>query len=290
MLVVAVLSLALILVDYRFSYLDPARRTLSSLMTPIYHGVDLPYVVSRWVGNTFVSHARLREENEELRARMIVLEAQVQKMVALGAEVSRLRDLLNASAVVDESVVVSEIISVNPDPYVHEVIINKGYEAGTYVGQPVLGAQGLVGQVVDVSRHSSRVLLISDSSHAVPVQVNRNGMRAIVFGVGSHGELELVNVAETADIKVGDLLVTSGLGGRFPVGYPVGTVTSMEREPGQPFLRIRVKPAAELDRIRHVLLVFKREPLPMLSTGSGRSREENGQGREEHRQPSAAER
>ena len=282
MLVIALLSLAMLLVDYRFSYLDPARRAISTLMTPIYHAVDVPYVVSRWAGNTFASHARLRDENETLRARMIVLEGQVQKMVALGAEVSRLRDLLNASAVVDESVVVSEIISVNPDPYVHEVIINKGYDAGTYVGQPVLGASGLVGQVVDVSRFSSRVLLISDSSHAVPVQVNRNGMRAIAFGVGTHGELELVNVAETADIEVGDLLVSSGLGGRFPVGYPVGTVTSLEQEPGQPFLRIRVQPAAELDRIRHVLLVFKREPLPMSST-------EMGRGREESKQPSAAE-
>lgn len=282
MLIVAVLSLSLLFVDYRFSYLDPVRSSLSNLMTPIYQIVDLPYVVTRWAGNTFVTHSTLREENEELRARMIVLEAQVQKMVALGAEVSRLRDLLNASAVVDESVVVSEIIGINPDPFVHEVIINKGSDAGAYVGQPVLGAQGLVGQVVDVSRFSSRVLLISDSSHAVPVQVNRNGMRAIAFGVGTHGELELVNVAETADIQVGDLLVSSGLGGRFPVGYPVGHVTSIEQEPGQPFLRIRVQPAAELDRIRHVLLVFKREPLPPLSGDFGR-------GSESSRQSSSAE-
>ncbi len=262
MLIIAVISLALIVVDYRLPYLDPVRRTLNTVITPIQRSVDLPYAVAHWASSAFASRQALREENEALRARVLILEAQTLKLASLSAEVSRLRDLLNASGVVDESVVVAEIIGVDPDPYVHEVIINKGTVSGAFVGQPVLDSKGLLGQVIDTSKYTSRVLMISDSSHAVPVQVNRNGIRAIAFGGGSLDLLELVDVSETTDIQVGDLLVSSGLGGRFPVGYPVGTVVSLSQEPGQPFVKVRVEPAAELNRSRHVLLVFKRELKP----------------------------
>ena len=262
MLIIAVISLALIVVDYRLPYLDPVRRTLNTVMTPIQRSVDLPYAMAHWAGSAFATRQALREENEALKARVLILEAQTLKLASLSAEVSRLRDLLNASGVVDESVVVAEIIGVDPDPYVHEVVINKGDASGAFVGQPVLDSKGLVGQIIETSKYTSRVLMISDSSHAVPVQVNRNGVRAIAFGGGSLDLLELVDVSETTDIQVGDLLVSSGLGGRFPVGYPVGTVTSLTQEPGQPFVRVRVKPAAELNRSRHVLLVFKRELRP----------------------------
>ena len=259
MLIIALISVGVIVVDYHYGYLDPVRRTISSALTPVQRSVDVPHSIGNWLSDTFASRKALREENESLKARMIVLEAQVLKLASVTAEVNRLRELMNASALVDESVVVAEIIGINPDPFVHEVIINKGEDAGAYVGQPVLDSKGLVGQITEVSSYNSRVLMISDSSHAVPVQVNRNGVRAIAFGTGALGLLELVNVPETTDIEVGDLMVSSGLGGRFPVGYPVGRVISIDQEPGQPFVRVRVQPSAELNRSRHVLLVFKRQ-------------------------------
>lgn len=259
MLILALLSLSLILVDHRTGHLDSVRRLMSSLLAPIQYSVNLPTNALGWVHDAFATRQALLDENKALRAKVMVLEGQVLTKAFLSAEVNRLRELLNASAILDESVLVAEIIGINPDPFVHEVIINKGTEAGAYVGQPVLDSKGLFGQITEANLYSSRVLMISDHSHAVPVQVNRNGVRAIAFGTGSMGELELLNVPETTDIKVGDLLVSSGLGGRFPAGYPVGQVAAIEQEPGQPFVRIRAVPQAELNRSRHVLLVFKRE-------------------------------
>jgi rod shape-determining protein MreC len=138
------------------------------------------------------------------------------------------------------------------------VIINKGSEDGVYVGQPVLEANGVIGQISSVSLKTSRLLLITDSSHAVPVQVNRNGVRSIADGVGRTDELELHHVAATTDIQNGDLLVSSGLGGRFPVGYPVARVSSVIHNPGLPFMIVRAIPTAQIDRTRHVLLLFQR--------------------------------
>jgi rod shape-determining protein MreC len=138
--------------------------------------------------------------------------------------------------------------------------VNKGSKAGIYVGQPVIDANGLFGQVVEVGLYSCRVLLITDSTHALPVQVNRNGVRSVAEGIGLMHELELRHVAATTDIVEGDVLVSSGLGGRFPSGYPVATVTSVVHNPGQSFSTVKAMPLAQLNRSRHVLLVFKRIP------------------------------
>ncbi len=198
----------------------------------------------------------LAEENERLRHEALILEGRTLQMAALRAENVRLRALLNSAVLVEDDVLVAELIGVAPDPARHQLIINKGAEDGVYLGQPLIDAQGLLGQVTQVSEHSCRVLLITDTTHSVPVQVNRNGVRGIAEGIGVLGELELQHVAATTDIRVGDLLVTSGLGGRFPVGYPVAEVISVERDPGKPFARIKARPSAALDRSRHVLLVF----------------------------------
>ncbi len=178
------------------------------------------------------------------------------KMAALTAENARLRQLLNSAAYVEDRVVIAELTGVAPDPVRHRVVIDKGASAGVRVGQAVIDAHGLVGQVVEVSRFFSRVLLITDQTHAVPVQVNRNGVRAIAEGGGRIDQLELANVAATTDIRVGDLLVTSGLGGRFPAGYPVAQVHEVVEDPGEPFLTVRARPTARLDQSRHLLLIF----------------------------------
>ncbi|MDC6451138.1 rod shape-determining protein MreC, partial [Pseudomonadales bacterium] len=151
----------------------------------------------------------------------------------------------------------------------HEVIIDKGTSSGVFVGQPLLDAQGLMGQVIEISPYTSRVLLVSDQTHSVPVQVNRSNLRLIARGSGVTRQLELLHVQDTADIRVGDLLVSSGLGDRFPVGYPVGLVNKVEHDPGQPFALVTAIPSARLDKSRHVLLVFADDSLTGAPNGIG---------------------
>jgi rod shape-determining protein MreC len=147
-------------------------------------------------------------------------------------------------------------LSLDNDPFSHQMVVDRGHRNGVYVGQPVIDASGLVGQVTAVSAYSSRILLLADASHALPVQVNRNGLRFIVQGTGRYGSVNVLHVPDTADIRVGDLLTTSGLAGRFPPGYPVARVTEVYHDPGQPFARVVAEPSAQLQRSRHFLLLF----------------------------------
>nr|WP_256385766.1 rod shape-determining protein MreC [Hahella sp. CCB-MM4] len=258
MILVAVVSVGLILADYHFNLTAPLRQALSTVVAPVQWIVSAPDDLLEWTEDTMKSRTDLQQENEALRNRMLILEAKSQRLASLSAEVNRLRELLNASSVVDDSVLVAEIIGVSPDPYTHQVVVNKGSDDGIYVGQPVLDSQGLFGQVTQVTPLSSRVLLISDSNHAVPIQVNRNGVRGILVGIGALDRLELANVPDTADIIEGDLLVSSGLGGKFPPGYPVAVVSSIVHDPGEPFARVEARPLAELNRSRHILMVFRK--------------------------------
>jgi len=255
------LSVSLIILDVRFSQLDTARSYISSAMAPFQWLSDLPQNLSDGVVFLFTSRDELEEELDILRDRVLVLERKSQKLASVTAELNRLRELLNASRLVDEGVVVTELVGASPDPDNQYIFINKGLSDGVYVGQALLDANGLMGQVIEVNEFQSRVLLISDNRHAVPVQVNRNGMRAIAYGVGSLTYMELGNVPDTADIEVGDLLVSSGLGGRFPRGYPVARVSSIEHFPGRAFAKVQVEPEASLNRSRLLLLVFKGDEL-----------------------------
>lgn len=250
------ISLLLLFSSERYQWVEPVKSHLSVIASPFYWVADIPARLSNWGDEKLVTRETLREENARLKAESLLLKGKVQKLASLEAENVRLRELLNSSALLDDTVLVAELIGLAPDPLRHEIIINKGIEDKVYVGQPVIDAQGLMGQIVEVSLNHSRVLLITDATHAVPVQVNRNGVRSIVEGTGLYQELALSNVAATTDIKVGDLLVSSGLGQRFPVGYPVATVTEITIDPGQPFATVKATPSAQLIRSRHVLLVF----------------------------------
>jgi rod shape-determining protein MreC len=157
---------------------------------------------------------------------------------------------------------VAELIGVDPIPFTHRILINKGERDGVFLGQPVLDARGLMGQVVELMPYTSRVLLLTDTTHSIPVQVNRNGLRAIASGTGNPERLELRHVADTADIKEGDLLVSSGMGQRFPAGYPVATVNEVIHDSGQPFAIVRAIPTAALNRSRYMLLVFSDRRTP----------------------------
>ncbi|WP_207626575.1 rod shape-determining protein MreC [Parendozoicomonas haliclonae] len=253
------LSLTLIFLDHRFDYLKEARRVLSVAVTPVLWLADLPARLTGTVQIMVSSRSELAEESARLKARNLILEQKLQKMASLNAQNVRLRELLNSSRLVDEKVVISELIGVDPDPRIKQVLINKGDLDGVHPGQPLLDANGVMGQVTQVGPLNSRVILLTDKTSRIPVQVNRNGFRAIASGTESGTELELLHIPGTADIKVGDLLVTSGMGGRFPVGYPVAEVTEVVQDPGHPFLSIRARPSAQLHYSRLVMLVFTSE-------------------------------
>ena len=250
------LSVALIVIDVRYTQLDPIKRGISTALTPFQWMSDVPSQFVSGLGFLFTSRTEMEDELESLRSKVLVLERKSQKLATTTAELNRLRELLNASRVLDDGVVITELVSVSPDPSRHYITVNKGLADKVYVGQAVLDEYGLMGQVIEVSEFQSRVLLISDDRHAVPVQVNRNGVRAVAYGLGNLSEMQLANVPDTADIQVGDLLVSSGLGGRFPPGYPVATVTDVEYDPGESFTKVRVEPQANLNRSRLLLLVF----------------------------------
>ncbi|MCQ4270737.1 rod shape-determining protein MreC [Pseudomonas kuykendallii] len=251
-----VLSAALMVVDARFDFLKPARGQMGLVLTPFYWLTELP--VRTWEGLTqqVASRGELVAENEKLKAEALLMQRRLQKLATLTEQNVRLRELLNSSALVDDKVLVGELIGVDPNPFTHRIIIDKGGQDGVFLGQPVLDARGLMGQVVEVMPYTSRVLLLTDTTHSIPVQVNRNGLRAIASGTGNPERLELRHVADTADIKEGDLLVSSGLGQRFPAGYPVATVKEVIHDSGQPFAIVRAVPTAALNRSRYVLLVF----------------------------------
>lgn len=260
------LSVALMLADQNLSTTVHLRSFLGLFITPVQLVSSLPAQLGDWAEGTAVSRTTLLDENKRLRHEGLILKQKVQQMVSLRAENNRFRELLSASEQLDDKVLVAELIGVDPDPYTHHIILNKGSEHGVFVGQPILDAQGLMGQVIDVLPYTSRVLLVADSNHAIPVQVSRNGVRAIAVGSGKLDELALIYVPDTADIQEGDQLVSSGLGSRYPKGYPLGEITTIEHDPGEPFAFVKAKPAAYLDRSRYVLLVFsKASELPDIS-------------------------
>ncbi len=255
-------AFVLMFVDYRYDFFTNVKTKISVLTTPFYWLADIPTELAGWARESFVSRDKLQKENARLRSEALVLQSKVQKLAAVNAEVSRLRQLLNtADRNLNESVLVADLVNVSSDPARHEVVVNKGLGDGVYVGQPVLDSEGLMGQVVEVGQFNSRVLLITDVRHSVPIQVLHNGVRSVAEGSGSIDVLNLRHVAATMDIKVGDRLVSSGLGQRFPVGYPVGDVVSVTRDPGKPFADVVVRPLAKLNQSRHVLLVFTEKKL-----------------------------
>ncbi len=237
----------------------PVRTQLSLVAAPFYWVVDVPSKMLSEFSDMLSTRRELMDDNERLRAESLILNAKLQKYIELRAENVRLRELMNSAERLNDTVVVAEVVAVASDPNRHQLVVDKGSRDGAFVGQPVIDATGLLGQIIEVGLLQSRVLLITDSAHALPVRVSRNGLRAIAEGTGLIDELTLTHVAATTDIQVGDLLVSSGLGGRFPGGYPVGEVTDVSIDPGQPFAEVRARPMAQLDRSRNVLLVFSEQ-------------------------------
>lgn len=256
-------TLALLLLGigyYRPELLAGTRSALAdSMARPLYWLTSFPSRAGRWADEMFSSHQELIERNHALEHENLILQRKVLQMAALMAENARLKELLNSTEMLEDSALVAELLGVSPDPRRQEMLVHRGRADGAFEGQPVLDAFGLVGSIVELSEHTARVLLITDTTNAVPVQVSRSGVRGIAEGSGRLDELYIRNLVPTTDIKQGDLVVSSGLGGRYPPGYPVGEVVRIEYDGADPFLRVVVRPSAQLDRSQQLLLVFRAE-------------------------------
>ncbi len=253
------LSIVVMWLDQRYDYLAGVRRGLSIAGYGVEVTVNTPFLAWRGISDYFATRGRLLKENDELRSHQRETDLKLQRFDALEQENLRLRGLRMSTEQIAQKFLVGEIMQVDLDPYRHRVRINKGSHDGVQQGQPILDAAGVVGQITRVGVFSSEAILITDAEHAIPVQVNRNGLRTIAVGTGNLSQLSLPYLASNADIREGDLLVTSGLGGVFPAGYPVGTVKKIDREVAQTLASIIATPAAALDRDREVLLVFAPE-------------------------------
>jgi len=244
-------SIVLMTIDQRYTHLDPLRRSLATVIYPLQYLVDLPSRAGSWSTHTLVTRKRLIEENQNLRARQLLFNARLQKLTALLKSATHLRR---------DRVLVAELLSVDLDPYRQRIVINKGARHGAFVGQPLLDAHGVMGQITQVNPLNSAAILISDPSHALPVQVNRNGLRLLAYGTGNPQVLSLRHLSVNADVRVGDVVSTSGLAGRYPPDYPVGTITRVHRQSGEPFTTFEAVPFSHLDRSREVLLVWSPTP------------------------------
>ena len=260
MVLFVIASIALMTIDHRWQSLEMVRSTLSTVIYPLQYTIDLPIRLYYWSDEVLSTKQVLLDKNREFEARHLENRVQLQKLDIIEKENARLRSLLSATPKITERLLISEIINVDVDPYRQLILLNKGSNSDVSQGQPIIDAQGIMGQVVHVGAISSTAMLITDASHAIPVQIDRTGLRANAFGTGKINQLNLRHLTQNVDIEVGDMLITSGLGGVFPPNYPVATVTKVERTAGEPFATIEAMPLAQLDKSREVLLVWRNVP------------------------------
>ncbi len=245
--------------DHRHGHLKLVRSTLSTVVYPLQFVVNLPIDMVNWASGNMITRNSLVKENERLKQEHLLLNSKLQRFVILEQENKRLRELLESSFRMNDRVLVAELLAVDLQSFRQQIVINKGEREGAYDGQPIVDSSGIMGQIIHVGPFSSTVLLITDPTHAIPVQINRNGLRAIAIGTGDEEYLHLGHLPNNSDIREGDLIISSGLGQRFPKGYPVGVVTKITLDPGEPFAKIKVKPSARLGQSREVLMVWPNE-------------------------------
>ena len=256
----SLLALGLIIVDKRYDHLGRIRRVLSVVAYPVQIAVASPFEGWDWFRESVTTRDALRADKTKLEAQLRVAQFRLQRYEAVEAESQRLRALRENTAPVADRFVIGDVMDIDLDAFRERVLVDKGAQDGVFVGQAVLDAGGVFGQVARVGQLTAEVILVSDPTHAIPVQVNRNGLRTIALGTGDKGRLKLPYLPTSADVVVGDLLVTSGLGGGFPAGYPVGTVAEVKRDPAQSLADVDVRPAAALDRSRELMFVWLKPP------------------------------
>jgi rod shape-determining protein MreC len=252
----SLLALALIIVDKRYANLVKIRQFLSVVAYPVQVAVASPFEGWHWFRDSITTRDALRADKTKLEAELRVAQFRLQRYEALEAETVRLRALRDSTAGVTDRFVIGDVMNVDLDAFRERVLVDKGASDGIYVGQAVLDSGGVFGQVARVGQLTSEVILVSDAAHAIPVQINRNGLRTVAVGTGDTNRLKLPYLPTSADVVAGDLLVTSGLGGGFPAGYPVGTISEVKRDPAQSLADVDVKPAAALNRSSELLFVW----------------------------------
>ena len=253
--VAVVASILLMSLDHRASHLESVRGLLSTVLYPLQLAVHLPIRTGEWLSEQLSVRRTILAENTRQREELLRMRTRLETLDALEAENRRLRNLLGSSERVAEWVLAAELISVDMDPFSRRIVLNKGARDGVSLGQALIGSHGVMGQIIHVGPFTSNALLITDQSHALPVQVHRNGLRAVALGTGPLNLLKLSYVPHNADVRIDDRIVTSGLGSRFLSGYPVGKVVEIRRDQGRPFAEVYVEPSAMLERTREVLLV-----------------------------------
>jgi rod shape-determining protein MreC len=256
LLLFAALSVALMVADHQANHLHQIRSALTVLTYPLVTIAAIPARLGGWMSDAFTSEEKLRQRYLALEEQHQILQARLQQFQALDAENKRLRSLLGSATRVADHAVVAELVEVSTEPFTRTIVINKGTFDEVFLGQPVLDAYGIVGQVTEVNPHISRVTLITDPGHAIPVQVVRTGLRTVLYGTGDNDSVDLPFLTASANIKEGDLLSSSGMGGRFPPRYPVAKVTEVRNDPNEAFLQIRATPMARLQHHKEVLLVW----------------------------------
>ncbi len=250
------ISTALMVADHKGNHVERVRSTLTIALYPLQALASVPAALGIGVMEFFTGKRELREDNARLRTEEGLMLARLQQFETLEEENRRLRQMLGSATRVAERALAAELIEVSTEPYSRRILIAKGERDGAYITQPVIDAHGIMGQVTQTFDTQSRVTLITDPGHAVPVLVNRNGLRALVFGTGSPDTVKVPYLTATADIKEGDLLVSSGMGGTFPAGYPVASVIRISNDPNEAFLEITARPVAQLNHSKQVLLIW----------------------------------
>ena len=272
-------SALLIFFDHKMNSFENVRGYLQSMVSPLQYMANTPKQMMTWAAENLITRQQLMKENQNFRIEELKLKEQLLQLEHIKQENERLRLLLASPVRVEAKKMVAEIISVDSDPYIHQIVINKGANDGVYEGQPVLDDQGIVGQILHVGQTSSRVILISDVKHAIPVRVSRNGIRLVATGTGRIDRLTHNHVPHSSDIKTGDLLVTSGLGGKYPEGYPVSKVMLVTQDESRPFARVYSEPMAQIDRLRYLLLIWPEQPASIFAPKTQSSSEnENKEG------------
>jgi rod shape-determining protein MreC len=267
-LTLAAVSIGLMVADQRYHQIDRIRESLSTVIYPVQRAVDIPFRATDWVTGSFADRGRLRQENLELTARLRLANLQLQRFAVLEEENRRLREMRANTAGIAEKVLVASILNVDLDPFRHRVLLDMGARDGVFKGQAVLDGEGIFGQVAKVNSSTAEVILISDAEHAIPVQSNRSGVRTIAVGTGDENKLSLPFVTVEADLQEGDLLLSTGMGGVFPPGYPVARVSKVKRA-GSTFASVEARPTAKLDQAREVLLIWFKAPVFEAETPAG---------------------
>lgn len=262
-ILVLVISLGLMTLDNAHNTLDPLRDSLATVLQPLQVVAELP--ADAWeFASKYINRDELIAKNDALARQVLILRGRLQKLAALNAENERLRNLMASGRALDDKVIIAEILSVSPSPYRHYVKLNKGAVDGLHKGQALVDGNGIMGQIVATTPMSATAIMITDPNHTIPVEINRTGLQTIARGRGKAQQLLLPFLPANADVRVGDLLVSSGLGGGYPAGYPVATVTEITHDPGSEFLTVIAEPEASLNRGREVLVIWSppREPKP----------------------------